>query len=283
MSNTAESSNEPLPLHEELRRLRTASGKSIAQVGEEIQRSRLVVHEAEMGRRRPSRALVEALDDLYGAEGRLVSLWRDMPDPRQQIVVTGGGNVIATGSDVTIAQVGAAESAAGESRPPTLSEQRRKFHFDYLQRSLTQSTVMFWVSLGVMTLGAVIILTSGVIVAFRDGGQGLDWVRGLSGALITVAGGALYRQARQKESDVAKIAGEVAAKVEADDRFEKATALIERVEDPKLKDQLKTTAALTQLGFEPNADEVAGRLLPQQNQRLEVTRRPDSSEPDAGT
>ncbi|MET9748504.1 helix-turn-helix transcriptional regulator [Streptomyces ardesiacus] len=283
MSNTPGSFNEPPPLHEELRRLRTASGKSIAQVGQEVQRSQLMVREAETGRRRPSLALVEALDNLYGAEGRLVSLWHDTPDPRQQIVVTGGGNVIATGSDVTVAQVGTPESAVGENRPQTLSEQRRKFHFDYLQRTLTQSTVMFWVSLGVMTLGVVIILTSGVIVAFRDGGIGLDWVKGLSGTLITAAGGALYRQARQKESDVAKIAGEVAAKVEADDRFEKATALIERVDDPKLKDRLKTTAALTQLGFEPNADEVTGRLLPQEDQRLEVTRRPDSSEPNAGT
>ncbi|MFD5470641.1 hypothetical protein [Streptomyces sp. NPDC127105] len=212
-----------------------------------------------------------------------MSLWHNTPDPRQQIVVTGGSNVIATGSDVTIAQVGAGESAVGEGRSSTLSEQRRKFYFDYQQRSLTQSTVMFWVSLGFMILGAVIILVSAAIVAFRDGGQGLKWVTGLSGALITVAGGALHRQARQKEADVAKIAGEVAAKVESDDRFEKATAVIERVEDPKLKDQLKTTAALTQLGFEPNADEVAGRLLPQENQRPEVTRGSDSSEPHAGT
>ena len=282
MSNTPESSNEPLALHEELRRLRTASGKSVAQVGQEIERSRLMVHEAEAGRRRPSLALVEALDELYGAGGHLVSLWHDAPDPRQQIVVTGGSNVFATGSDVTIAQVGVAEPLV-ESQSPTLSEQRRKFHFDYLQRSLTQSTVMFWVSLGVMIIGAVIILTSGAIVAFRDGGQGLKWVTGLSGTLITVAGGALYRQARQKEVDVAKIAGEVAAKVESDDRFEKATALIERVEDPKLKDQLKTTAALTQLGFEPNADEVAGHLLPQENKRPELTRGSDAGESDAGT
>ncbi|QHA05263.1 helix-turn-helix domain-containing protein [Streptomyces broussonetiae] len=282
MANTSESSDEPLPLHEELRRLRTASGKSIAQVGREIERSQLMIHEAEAGRRRPSLALVEALDELYGAEGRLVSLWHDTPDPRQQIVVTGGSNVIATGSDVTISQLSASESVV-ESRPLTLSEQRRKFHFDYLQRSLTQSTVMFWVSLGVMTLGAVIILASGAIVAFRDGGQGLKWVTGLSGTLITAVGGALYRQAKQKEDGVAKIAGEVAAKVESDDRFEKATALIERVEDPKLKDQLKTTAALTQLGLEPNADEVAGRLLPQENQRPEVTRGTDSDETDSGT
>ncbi|MEW2118443.1 helix-turn-helix transcriptional regulator [Streptomyces sp. NPDC005474] len=282
MSNTPEPSNEPSALHEELRRLRTASGKSITQVGQEVERSRLMIHEAEAGRRRPSLALVEALDELYGAEGHLVSLWHDAPDPRQQIVVTGGSNVIATGSDVTIAQVGAAEPVV-ESRSSTLSEQRRKFHFDYLQRSLTQSTVMFWVSLGVMITGAGIILTSGAIVAFRDGGQGLKWVTGLSGTLITVVGGALYRQARQKEADVAKVAGEVAAKVESDDRFEKATALIERVEDPKLKDQLKTTAALTQLGFEPNADEMASRLLPQGNQRPEVTGPSDSSEPDAET
>ncbi|MET8632824.1 helix-turn-helix transcriptional regulator [Streptomyces sp. NPDC004680] len=279
MTNTPESSDEPPSLYEELRRLRLAAGKTLSQVGREIQRGATTIHSAETGRQRPTLSLVKALDELYGAEGRLVNLWHSLPDPGQQILVTGGSNVITAGSDVTIARVGADGLGTAEQRPPTLSEQRRKFHFDYLQRSLTQSTVMFWVSVGFMIIGAVIILTAGAIVAFRDGEPGLQWVTGLSGALITAAGGALHRKARQKEADVAKIAAEVAAKVESDDHFDKATSVIERIEDPKLKDQLKTTAALTQLGFEPNADEIARRLLPaQESARPEVTRGSESGE-----
>lgn len=136
---------------------------------------------------------------------------------------------------------------------------------------------MFWVSVGFMILGGIIILTSGALIAFRDGGRDVKLVTGLSGALITTAGGVLNRQARLKEDRVTQEAGVIAAKIDEDDRFGKATALIERVDDPKLKDQLKTTAALTQLGLKPDANETAKRLLP--GHRVpEVTDRPDTND-----
>ncbi|MBE8471642.1 hypothetical protein IQ210_11800 [Streptomyces sp. 3R004] len=249
-------------------------------MSEETGISRTHVTQCEMEGFLPRLPIVDALDKAYGANGYLLDLWHRTSGPRQQIVVTGGNNVISAGRDISIGRADAGGPAQEQSGPATLSEQRQKFHFNYLNRSLTQSTVMFWVSVGFMILGAIIILTSGGIAIFRDGGQGLDWVTGLSGALITAAGGALHRKARQKEAEVAKVAEEVAAKVESDDRFQKATAVIERIEDPKIKDRAKTTVVLTQLGFEPNADDVARRLLQAgDDARPEVTRGPESEEP----
>ncbi|WP_249814567.1 TRADD-N-associated membrane domain-containing protein [Streptomyces barringtoniae] len=191
------------------------------------------------------------------------------------IVVTGDNAVIQAGS-LAVGTTNA-EIPTGEEKPAPLPEQRQKFHLEYLNRLLTHSTVMFWVSVGFMILGGIIILTSGALIAFRDGGRDVKLVTGLSGALITTAGGVLNRQARLKEDRVTQEAGVIAAKIDEDDRFGKATALIERVDDPKLKDQLKTTAALTQLGLKPDANETAKRLLP--GHRVpEVTDRPDTND-----
>lgn len=179
-----------------------------------------------------------------------------------------GDNAVIHTSNIAVGEN--TQSDRVDTEISTLPTQRQEFHFNYLNRLLTHSNVMFWVSVVFMILGGIIILSSGATVAFRNGGQGVKWVTGLSGALITTAGGILHRQARVKETQVTLEAGAVAEKINEDDRFDKATALIERIENPKLKDQLRTTAALTQLGLNPNADEMAKRLLPI-NETPEIT------------
>ncbi|WP_329149295.1 helix-turn-helix domain-containing protein [Streptomyces sp. NBC_01456] len=60
----------------ELRRLREASGKSLAQLADEINYDRTYLHRLETGERLSKLPVMEALDRLYGTGGLLVRLWK---------------------------------------------------------------------------------------------------------------------------------------------------------------------------------------------------------------
>ena len=178
----------------------------------------------------------------------------------QQIVVTGGDAVINSSAGMLHNAI--SESTKQETRPATLVEKQQDFHFNFLNRSLTQSNVMFWVSVVFMNSGGAIVLACIALLAFRDGGEGVKWASGTVGTVFATAGGILNRQARRKDEHVTNEARVVAEKIDANDRFEKATTLIERVEDPALKDRLKATAAMEKLGFNPDPDTMAQLLIP---------------------
>lgn len=59
----------------ELRRLREASGKSLAQLAEETNYDRTYLHRLETGERLSKLPVMEALDRVYGTGGLLVRLW----------------------------------------------------------------------------------------------------------------------------------------------------------------------------------------------------------------
>ncbi|MGW7004738.1 TRADD-N-associated membrane domain-containing protein [Streptomyces sp. NPDC054933] len=201
--------------------------------------------------------------------------------PVSQIVVTGSDNVINSGPSVNRTGSGIQVTASSdtseevtepkETKRSTLAEQRQAFHFDFLKHSLTTSEVTFWISICVMTLGAIIFLAGVTFVLFRQGNESLKWITSLSGVVIGAGGGVLNRHARQARADVTKQAERVEGKIDADDRYEKATALIERVQDPTLKDRLTGTAVLKQLELTPDAEETAKRLIaPQSTPRSEI-------------
>lgn len=60
----------------ELRRLREASGRSLAQLAEETNYDRTYLHRLETGERLSKLPVMEALDRVYGTGGLLVRLWR---------------------------------------------------------------------------------------------------------------------------------------------------------------------------------------------------------------
>ncbi|KOT79648.1 XRE family transcriptional regulator [Streptomyces rimosus subsp. pseudoverticillatus] len=63
-------------LARELRRLREASGRSLAQLAEETNYDRTYLNRLENGERLSKRQVMEALDRTYGTKGLLVGLWR---------------------------------------------------------------------------------------------------------------------------------------------------------------------------------------------------------------
>ncbi|MFJ4702619.1 MULTISPECIES: hypothetical protein [unclassified Streptomyces] len=70
----------------------------------------------------------------------------------------------------------------------------------------------------------------------------------LTGALFTVGGGALALHSRRTMANLAKAAEDNQEKIEAEHRLDKATTLIDRIEDPAAKDRLNAAAALKALG-----------------------------------
>ncbi|MGX1848917.1 helix-turn-helix domain-containing protein [Streptomyces sp. NPDC055299] len=60
----------------ELRRLRESSGRSLAQLADEINYDRTYLHRLETGERLSKLPVMEALDRLYGTGGLLVRLWK---------------------------------------------------------------------------------------------------------------------------------------------------------------------------------------------------------------
>src|SRR4051794_34815402 len=59
----------------EVGRLRTAAGLSLAKLGAAAHIERSYIHNIIGGRRWPSSAVAQALDDALGADGRLMELW----------------------------------------------------------------------------------------------------------------------------------------------------------------------------------------------------------------
>jgi hypothetical protein len=173
------------------------------------------------------------------------------------IVVTGGEQVI--------------NNYYGTPAPPpkaTLAERRQDFFFEFLNRSLKQSELTFRLSIVFLAGGGAVILAGAVLAVARAGNPDFSYlplVTSLTGALVTVGGGALALHARRARSHVTEQASRVELKIDDDDRLGKAKALIERVEDATLKDRLKATAALHELGFAPDANETANRLMPQRD------------------
>ncbi|MFE5739023.1 TRADD-N-associated membrane domain-containing protein [Streptomyces celluloflavus] len=187
--------------------------------------------------------------------------------PIIQTINVHGDNVVASGRISGGILRGRAARHYRREGKPTLAERRQDFLFDFLKHSLKQSEMTFRVSIAFMACGAAVVLAGAIMAVVRAGGANhgyVSLVTSLTGALITVGGGALALHARRARSHATEQADRVERKIDEDDRLEKAKLLIERVEDPVLRDRLKATAALQKLGFTPDANETANRLMPLQ-------------------
>ncbi|MGW4345581.1 TRADD-N-associated membrane domain-containing protein [Streptomyces sp. NPDC004690] len=153
-----------------------------------------------------------------------------------------------------------------EDRPTTtLAEQRQKFHFDFLNHTLKQAEWTFRLSVWFMTGGALVILAGAVLALVHAGNPDLSYlplVTSLTGALITVGGGALALHSKRTMANLTKAAEDNESKIDIDHKLEIATSLIDRVQDPQAKDRLNSAAALKALGMEAQPETMVNRLLP---------------------
>ena len=190
-----------------------------------------------------------------------VDIGRQYEDARQQLVQTAGEvhNVFIGGYEPTVTP--APQSAVDK---PSLVEQRQNFHFEFLNHSLKQAEWTFRLSVWFMTGGAAVILI-GVVLALLHAGSPshgyVPLVTSLTGALITVGGGALAVHARRARAHVTEQAQRIEDKIDADHQLETATTFIDRVSDPEAKDRLNAAAAMKALNMQANQTMV-NRLLP---------------------
>ncbi|WSK18753.1 hypothetical protein OG730_05055 [Streptomyces sp. NBC_01298] len=91
----------------------------------------------------------------------------------------------------------------------------------------------------------------------------------LTGALITVGGGALALHSKRTMATLTKAAEDNESKIDVDHKLEVATTFIDRVGDSETKDRLNSAAAMKALGMEAAPDVMVNRLLPEQAKEIE--------------
>ncbi|MFB8348969.1 TRADD-N-associated membrane domain-containing protein [Streptomyces niveus] len=182
-------------------------------------------------------------------------------DQLRQQVVQSAGEV----HNVFIGQSSGVLQQASDDQ--SLAKQRQKFHFDFLNHTLKQAEWTFRLSVWFMTGGALVILAGAVLALFHAGNPDvsyLPYVTALTGALITVGGGALALHSKRTMANLTNAAEDNEKKIDIDHKLEVATAFIDRVADSKQKDDLNTAAAIKALGMDAAPEVMVNRLLPDQ-------------------
>ncbi|MEU6114891.1 hypothetical protein ABZ840_10230 [Streptomyces sp. NPDC047117] len=195
------------------------------------------------------------------------------PDPEVRFNFGGArviGNVYQVGS-VHTGTVGPVHTGAGNQKnSESLAEQRQRFFFDFLKESLKQVEWTFRLSVCFMAGGAAVILAGAVLALVHAGNPDISYlplVTALTGALITVGGGALAIHARRARAHLTKQAERLDVKIDADHKLEKATGFIDRVQDPTARDNLNSAAAMKALDIQGTPDAMVDRLLPKPEER----------------
>ncbi|MFF6976358.1 hypothetical protein ACFZAV_01165 [Streptomyces sp. NPDC008343] len=167
--------------------------------------------------------------------------------------------------NVFIEQSHGVQIGDAQTQENRLAEQRQKFHFDFLNHTLKQAEWTFRLSVWFMTGGALVILAGAVLALVHAGNPDvsyLPYVTALTGALITVGGGALAVHSKRTMANLTKAAEDNEKKIDIDHKLEIATSFIDRVEDSETKDRLNSAAAMKALGMDAKPETMVDRLLP---------------------
>ncbi|MFE1401164.1 hypothetical protein ACFW53_24795 [Nocardiopsis dassonvillei] len=192
-------------------------------------------------------------------DGETRDLSGEQPAERANVDVD-NSSVVVTGGVNTVYFTGHVETSKKEYPPPeTLASARRKFHFKFLESSLTEARIAFVVSVAFTVVGCVIVLAGAVWALVNPDYLSLFTV--LAGVLITGSSGVMALRAYKEKSHVTKQAEINEGKINKDDRWEKATSRIDQIENPELRDRLNATAAMQALGVTPDPETTADRVF----------------------
>lgn len=151
------------------------------------------------------------------------------------------------------------------------SQQRQEFFFRFLNHSLWLTTSTFVLAL-LFTSAAAVVTLWGAVIMIMNIGSPFDYaplLATLSGLVVGAGGGALTVHAYKARTHVTKEVAEVRKDIRGDIAFERATQLIDRVQDSHTKDHLLSLTAAKELGLAPTPIDMG--QLPQPK-RVEVER-----------
>ena len=182
-----------------------------------------------------------------------------MPQQTPAAVTHGDNNVAISGvyGNVTITTAPVADKPE--------EDWRQKFRLEFLQQALKQASVTFRCSIIFMSAGAIILLTGGVIALFRNGSSVANYAALLTvmgGALISTCGGAFALHSNRARKHLTSQADQVRDELLTDHTLQQTLDLIDRLDDPTLRDHFRSLAAMRALGMAPQPDLVVDRVLP---------------------
>ncbi|WP_405005360.1 hypothetical protein OHV13_15075 [Kitasatospora purpeofusca] len=181
-----------------------------------------------------------------------------------------GGTVhgaIVQGASVQNVFIG---NASTTTQSTTVEDPRERFLASFREQALTQAGNTFRLSMFFVSAGSVILLCGAALVLFRHGSAASSTaglMTGLSGVLISTCGGAFALHANRARRHLTAQADRVSEELRSDHTFQQSLDLIDRVEDPALRDRLRSITAMRALGLAPTPEDAANRVLPVHDSR----------------
>ncbi|MCC9309333.1 hypothetical protein LN042_19985 [Kitasatospora sp. RB6PN24] len=200
-------------------------------------------------------------EDGTGDEARVTDL---------SVIFNSGGDIRVNGTSGTVVQSGGVQNfyldaPAAEAVPPEAEDPREGFLAAFRQQALTQAGNTFRLSMFFVSAGSVILLCGAALVLLRHGsaaGSTAGLMTGLSGVLISTCGGAFALHANRARKHLTEQADRVSEELRSDHTLDQALTLIDRIEDPVLRDRLRSITAMRALGLAPTPEDAANRVLP---------------------
>lgn len=193
------------------------------------------------------------------------------PTPGEDSVVHADRNTINVYASGTVIQAGRDQSVAFHRDRPneradrdSLSKSRQAFLFDFYKQALKQAGTTFRLSVIFMTIGAAIVIAGGILALTRFDAVGRDNITlltALSGVIIGSCGGAFAVHASRARKHLTEQAEKMEREFQDDRRLEQTLRLIDEVEDPALRDRLKSVTAMRVLDLRPDPESVTEHLL----------------------
>ncbi|WP_410670654.1 TRADD-N-associated membrane domain-containing protein [Amycolatopsis sp. cmx-4-68] len=177
-------------------------------------------------------------------------------------------NVYSSGNFIQAGEIGGEVHVhrldGGPADKDDLARGRQSFLFDFYGQALRQSATTFRMSVIFMSIGAVIVLTGGALALMRlgSGSQGsVAILTALGGVIIGTCGGAFAVHANRARKHLTRQAEKMERDLQDDRKLEQTLRLIDQVEDPNLRDRLKSVTAMRVLDIGPDSESVTNHLL----------------------
>ncbi|MFH9349451.1 hypothetical protein [Kitasatospora sp. NPDC017646] len=161
-----------------------------------------------------------------------------------------------------------------------VEDPRERFLAAFRAQALAQAGSTFRLSMFFVSAGSAILLCGAALVLLRHGSAAdstAGLMTGLSGVLISTCGGAFALHANRARKHLTAQADQVGEELRSDRTLEQTLAMIDHIEDPVIRDRLRSITAMRTLGLAPTPEDVASRVLPHDVGAPEIDPKPPTT------